>query len=221
MFFTLPGFEQDHVEVQRMGSDVLAITGQRPVDDGHKCIRFEKLIRFRAICNLGEYRDGFGKRDFIITIPKIIDPLVHNNDKEVIAKQLPTGDATTTAEQQRKAQVDSGERSVPAEMETRGERSAKATVEEVAAGGDRATTPSLTPMLPEETTDEGAPAAEGAGVDDTSVPLQPPERVENGWQEEQRRTEEPEFAGNTATASAIMSLEETQPLLPIQLSRLQ
>ncbi|CAL1377085.1 unnamed protein product [Linum trigynum] len=39
------------------------------------------------------------------------------------------------------------------------------------AGGDHVTTPSITPGLPEETTDEGASAAEGAVIDEAAVPL--------------------------------------------------
>ncbi|CAL1392161.1 unnamed protein product [Linum trigynum] len=107
MFFTLPGFEQEHVEVQKIGSDVLAITGQRPLDDGHRWIRFEKFIRFRAICNLGEYRAGFGKNNFIITIPKITGPLHHNHDEEATTKQLPAGNPASAEEQKPVVRVDS------------------------------------------------------------------------------------------------------------------
>ncbi|CAL1402137.1 unnamed protein product [Linum trigynum] len=88
VFFSLPGFEKEHVEVQRIGSDVLAITGQRPLADGHRWIRFKKLIRFRAIYNIAEYRAGFGKSDFIIKIPKIIAPAITDtDDEEATAKQ--------------------------------------------------------------------------------------------------------------------------------------
>ncbi|CAL1411362.1 unnamed protein product [Linum trigynum] len=107
VFFELSEFEKEHIDVQVIGSDILAIMGQRPMADGHRWIRFKKQIRFQANHDIIRYRTGFGKSDFIIRIPKISASMDHNHDEDATVEQLPAGDAAAAEEQQPVVQVDS------------------------------------------------------------------------------------------------------------------
>ncbi|CAL1407590.1 unnamed protein product [Linum trigynum] len=85
LFYSLLGFEEEHVVVQQTTSNVLTITAEHPLDYDNKWIRFQRHIRFRAICNVADYRAGYGKLNFIIKVPKLI-PLVTTKEEDLDAE---------------------------------------------------------------------------------------------------------------------------------------
>ncbi|CAL1410885.1 unnamed protein product [Linum trigynum] len=95
--FFLPGFEREHIEVQRTSLNELIITAESPLGYDHRWIRFKRHIELEEFYDVAHYSAGFGICNLNVRVPRITPLVVAEEDDPTVKEFSDQQPLPTTA----------------------------------------------------------------------------------------------------------------------------